>query len=382
MLGGRRSGKSTILSTVMHSLNKNVAHLVALNDVTPYGSSSGMQVPLKDKRLEIDEYLRKRNKFGSNSQFIVDMSPSKDEGDFNLVASIQGASQIGLDFVDVPGEWMVENHDKHATLVQHVKESDVFVIAIDTPYLMQDENPNINTVWNRTEEIDNLLANIVTEDNADKKLILFVPVKCEKWVNCNEVEKVSERVMQAYRTTINKWVNNPAVEMWVMPIETAGGIEHTRLLDGYRFFRDKSDKKGELCSVDPLTDILMLQDGKTLFRQAVDSVESEPDGSLKMSYTQLPLSWYKTTGTGFKPRGCEQVAFHILRFLVQKEENTAALNYEEYRNKPWWKRLFSSGGRFGRYLPKYRELITRIPLKTSGDGFHRLETTVPGPDEV
>lgn len=376
MLGGRRSGKSTILSTVVHSLNEKVSHLCALNDVTPYGGSSGMQVPLKAKRLEIDEYLRKRNKFGTNSQFIVDMSPSKDQGDFNLIASIQGASQIGLDFVDVPGEWMQEDVSQHATLVKLVKESDVFVIAIDTPYLMQDENPNVNTVWNRTEEIDNLLANIVTEDKADKKLILFVPVKCEKWVNSGEMDKVTARVKQAYRLVINKWVNNPAVEMWVMPVETAGGIEHARLLDAYRFYRDKNDKAGEICSIDPLTDILMLRDGKTLFKYAVDSVEEDPDKSFCLSYTQLPLSWYKTTGKGFKPRNCEQVAYRILHFLVKKEELMSTLKYEKYKDMVWWKRIFSNGGRFGRYLPKYRELISKIPLKSSGDGFERIESMV------
>lgn len=382
MLGGRRSGKSTILSTVVHSLNRKVSHLVALNDVTPYGSTSGMQhVPLKDKRLEIDEYLRKRKTFGENSQFIVDMSPNVDQGDYNLKVSIHGASQIQLDFVDVPGEWMMENHEKHAKLVEHVKESDVFIIAIDTPYLMQDENPNINTVWNRTDEIDNMLSQICTEDEVDKKLILFVPIKCEKWINNGNIDNVTEKVKQAYRLTINKWVNNPAVEMWIMPIQTAGGIEHTRLLDAYRFYRDKADKVGELCSIDPLTDILLLRDGKTIFRNAVDAVDVQPDQSLYLSYTQLPLSWYKSTGVGFKPKHCEQVAYHILRFLVRKEEEAAALKFAQHRNKPWWIRIFCNGGRFGRYLPIYQDLVKKIPLKTSGDGFARLESVIPDMEE-
>lgn len=380
MLGGRRSGKSTILSTVVHSLNDKVSHLCGLNDATPYGSSSGMQIPLRDKRREIEEYLNKRNKFGSNSQFIVDMTPSEDQGDFNMVASIQGASQIALDFVDVPGEWMEEASDHHSTVVQHVKESDVFVIAIDTPYLMQDKNSNINAVWNRTEEIDNLLSNINVEEKDDKKLILFVPVKCEKWVNAGEVDKVTERVKQAYRLIINKWVNNPSIEMWIMPIETAGGLESARLLDAYRFHRDNNDKVGEICSIDPLTDIILLRDGKTLFRYAINFVEDEPDKSFYLSYTQLPMSWYKTNGKGFKPRNCEQVAYRILHFLVKKEEVMATLKYEEHRNKSWFRRIFSSGGRFGRYLPKYRELMGKLPIKTSGDGFQRIETMVINPD--
>lgn len=381
MLGGRRAGKSSILATVVYALNNEISHLCTFNDNTPYGASSGMKVSLTDKRREIENYMLNRTKFGKNSQFIVDMSQNVGEGDFNIVASVKGASKIGFDFVDVPGEWMEISHEKHPILEQHVSESDVFVIAIDTPYLMQDENPNINDVWNRIGEITETMGKMRIEDKCDRKLILFVPVKCEKWVNEGKVEQVTERVKLAYRTLINTWVDNEAVEMWVMPIVTAGGIEHTRLLDAYRFFRTKRDETGDLCSIDPLTGILMLRDGRTLRETDVDTVDPNPDKSLFLSYTQLPLSWYRCSGEGkFKPRLCEQVAYHILRFLVKKEEELASKKYEEHRNKPWYRRIFSTGGRFGRYLPIYKELIRKIPIKLSGDGFSKIEVQIAKPD--
>lgn len=376
MLGGRRTGKSTILSTLIHSLNDKVSHLVKISDNTPYGASSGMDVPLHEKRIEIDNYLRNRQKFGNNSQFIVDMNRNKEEATYNLEASVQGAARIGFDFVDVPGEWMKPTHEFYPKLQKHIDESDVFVIAIDTPYLMQDENPNINTVWNRTVEITNLMSKIKIESPEDKKLILFVPVKCEKWVHEKRINEVTERLQKAYKVLINTWVSNPSVEMWVMPILTAGGLEHTRMLDAYRFFRTDKDKKGEICSVDPLTDILLLQDGKTLFRESVSAVDPEPDKTCLHSFTQIPLSWYKTTGEGFKPVHCEQIAYHLLRFLVKKEHELSQAKYQEYKAKPWYIRWFSSGGRFGRYLPVYEELVNRIPIKTTGDGFMKVESFV------
>lgn len=377
MLGGRRAGKSTILATLIHALNNEISHLCAFNDSTPYGASSGMQVSLTDKRREVENYMLNRTKFGKNSQFIVDMSPNVGEGNYNIVASVKGASRIGFDFVDVPGEWMIENHEKHSTLQKHVEESDVFVIAIDTPYLMHEDNPNVNSVWNRIEEITNLMSHMKIENDADRKLVLFVPVKCEKWVNEGKIEQVTEKVKQAYRTMINMWVDNNAADMWIMPIVTAGGIEHTRLLDAYRFYRTEKDKVGEICSQDPLTGIIMLKDGKTLFDTMVDSIEPDPDKSYCISFTQIPLSWYKVGGEGkFKPYLCEQVAYHILRFLVKKEEELASQKYEEHKNKPWYIRWFSSGGRFGRYLPIYKELISKIPIKLGGDGFAKIDSHI------
>lgn len=377
MLGGRRSGKSTILSTIIHTLNNESSHLCAFNDATPYGASSGMQVSLIEKRREIDNYLRKRVKFGNNSQFIVDMSPSTNQGDYNIVASVKGASKIGLDFVDVPGEWMESHNHTTSGLLNHVKESDVFIVAIDTPYLMQDENPNINSVWNRTDEITNLLSEIKINAEDDRKLVLFVPVKCEKWAREGRMDEVTARVKESYKTFINSWVDNKAVEIWVMPIITVGGLEHTALLDAYRFFKTEKEKVGEICSIEPFTGILRLKDGKTLFESSVYSVDSEPDKSYCISYTQIPLSWYRCTlDEGFNPRFCEQVAYHILRFLVEKETILSEQKYNEYRNKPWWIRIFSSGGRFGKYLSIYRDLVGRIPLKISGDGFTHVTEMV------
>lgn len=373
MLGGRRSGKSTILATLINAFNENASHLCTFTDNTPYGASSGMDVTLTDKRREIYNYMMKRSKYGSNSQFVVDMSQNVGQGDYNIVASVSGASQIGFDFVDVPGEWMWEQHEFHGTLKTHVEQSDVFVIAIDTPYLMQNENDCVNTVWNRIDEITNLINNLKIEDEADRKLIIFVPVKCEKWVNEGRIEEVTNRVKLAYRLLINHWVENKSVNLWIMPIVTAGAIEHTQLLDGYRFFRTKEDKVGDICSMDPYTQILRLRDGKTLSDTEVESVDTKPCKDFEINYTQIPLSWYKICGQGkYKPALCEQVAFHILKFLVEKEEELSSEKYKTYRNKPWWIRIFSSGGRFGKYLNIYKDLIGKIPIKQNGDGFTKI----------
>lgn len=378
MLGGRRSGKSSILASILYSLGNNSADsLCAVADKTDYASSDG--IPLHAKRIEIDNYLRTRKNVGTNSNFLVDMTPNKGEGTYNLVMQISGSKDVCFDFVDVPGEYMEAKSPNHSRLIEHVKNSDVFIIAIDTPYMMQDENPNINTIYNRTEEITNLLANItIANDTIDRKLIILCPVKCEKWTQGNKAEDVTDRVLIAYRNMINNWVGNPAVDIWVMPIETVGGISHSKLLDGYRVFKTEKDKTGELCSINPLTQQIMLKDGKILAQKSVYQIESEPDKSLFFDFTQLPLSWYETNGRGFLPVFCEQPAYHILRFLVRKEEIATKMAKGKIDDKPWWKKWWLKiwSPPFGQYLEAYQKLIAEFDrmnhIKSQGDGFRKV----------
>ena len=384
MLGGRRSGKSSILASILYSLGNNLADsLCAVTDQTNYSGSDSVGIPLHAKRIEIDNYLRTRDKVGANSNFLVDMTPTEGKGVYNLVIQIKGTKGVTFDFVDVPGEYMEAKSSSHANLIELVKKSDVFIIAIDTPYLMQDENPNINTIYNRTEEITNLLANIAIEDESiDRKLIILCPVKCEKWTQNGQAEEVTDKVVEAYRNMINNWVGSSAVDIWVMPIETAGGISHSKLLDGYRVFKNEKDKFGELCSINPLTQQIMLKDGKILSQKSVYQVDSEPDKSLYFDFTQLPLSWYVTNGKGFTPVFCEQPAYHILRFLVKKEEIATKAEKDKIDHGPWWKKWWLKiwSPPFGKYLSAYQELIVEFErknqIKNQGNGFRKVDNLI------
>ena len=384
MLGGRRAGKSSILASILYSLGENmVDNLCAFTDQTDYSGSDGLGVPLHTKRIEIDNYLRTRQKVGANSNFLVDMTPSKGKSTYNLGAQIKGASKVGFDFVDVPGEWMEATSPNYNTQKELVTKSDVFVIAIDTPYLMQEENENINTVYNRVEEITNLLANIqIDNEDIDRKLIILCPVKCEKWTQNKQADDVTEKVCSAYRKLINNWVNHKSVDIWVMPIETAGGIVHSKLLDGYRVFKSEKDKFGELCSINDLTNQIMLKDGKILSQNSVYTIESEPDKSLFFDFTQLPLSWYVTNGKGFSPSLCEQPAYHILKFLVEKEEKATKAQKTIVDDAPWWKRWWLKiwSPPFGKHLKAYEELVSKMEqqhlIKTNGNGFKKIENVI------
>ena len=53
MLGGRRSGKSSILASILYSLGNNLADsLCAVTDQTNYSGSDSVGIPLHAKRIE------------------------------------------------------------------------------------------------------------------------------------------------------------------------------------------------------------------------------------------------------------------------------------------------------------------------------------------
>ena len=71
---------------------------------------------------------------------------------------------------------------KNEEVVAQLKECDVYIIAIDTPYMMQ-EDDDINEVYNRVEEITSMMTrDEVCGSIYNRKMIIFCPVKCEKWI--------------------------------------------------------------------------------------------------------------------------------------------------------------------------------------------------------
>lgn len=397
MLGGRRSGKSSILASIVHALGQN-SELFSITDQTDYTTRDGLGIPLKAKRIEIDNYLKERKNASQNSHFLVDMSANEGTGKYNLETQIKGKCTVRFDFVDVKGESMEVTCSDHKEVKDLVTQSDVFIVAIDTPYLMQDINENFNTVWNRTVEITELLSHIKIEnEEIDKKLIILCPVKCEKWTQSGQADEVTKRVCAAYKQMINNWGAHPAVDIWIMPIETAGGIVHSKLLDGGRLFRGKDDRTGVLCSKNDLTGQIMLGNGEIvpltddctieLFKDSEsksnpeEEKKDEPD-KLKFDYTYIPLSWYKVNGKGFSPARCEQPAYHIFRFLVKKEEKAVLMEQREVESAPWWKRWWKKlwSPPFGSYLAAYSSLIDKMEeqhlIKTSGDGFLKIESII------
>lgn len=395
MLGGRRAGKSTILASILHLLKEGTPGYLAIADVTDYnqermGTDGKMlRIPsLTIKRYEAEGFIRDRR---NGTSFLVDMAPSRVSASYVLnVKENRGNNTVKLEFVDVPGEWMRQSTAENAELEKIVHDSDVFVIAIDTPFLMQDGEEQysslLNDVYNRIPEIEStLVRNMkIEETTLDRKLILLCPVKCEKWVQEHRIGEVTQKVKEAYKNLINQFVTIPEVEMWIMPISTVGGLQVDQLRPAMRFYKDKDDRVGISCHEDPLTGVIINGEGRVI-RKAPDS-SVEPDKTWEIDHARIPLAWYKLNGRGFKPEFCEQPGYHILKFLIGKEENCieteARVQQEKLDNMNpilrWLKTVFHPT--FGQYLPVWKQAIQGLQsdglIKTNGDGFERLTRPV------
>lgn len=384
MMGGRRAGKSTILSGILSQLReKTPGDICTIIDTTDYTqmivTDSGEEIPLPTldiKQNEIKRYISKR---AQNTEFLVDMTPTYGKASYILQVSSDNTS-VELEFVDVPGEWMRANVKEHKSLVELIESSDVFVIAIDTPFLMNtndEEGKGINKVYNRINEITQAMTHLKINTENDLKQIILCPIKCEKWVCEGKFDDVVEKLKQSYKDLINRWVNCPEVTIQIMPIQTVGGFESSRMLPAKLYFDNEEEPIGISCSEDPLTHLLRGTDG-TVIRQREGS-RVEDDKAWLIDYFDIPLSWYKLNGRGYSPQYCEQPGYHILNFLVSKEEKVNKAKADAERKKledsnPIWrffKIIFNPT--FGKYLPIWRNVINKLNsrylIKTDGDGF-------------
>ena len=396
MMGGRRAGKSTILSSILTQLRENtpgtICTIIDRTDYTQEIETKYGTVPLPTldvKQNEIRKYISDRQKYISkhkeNTEFLVDMSPTSGKVSYILEVST-GNTVVSLEFIDVPGEWMRTNIQEHAQLISLIERSDVFVIAIDTPFLMNTDDAEgtaVNMVYNRVNEITQAMAKLKINSKDDLKQIILCPVKCEKWIRAGEADKVVAKVLKSYRDLINRWVNCPEVTIQIMPIQTVGGFESTRMLPAKLYFKDENDNTGESCSIDPLNNKLMTKDGSTVDKY----VRIEDDPFWSIDYMDIPLSWYKLNDeNGLKPKFCEQPGYHILDFLLRKEENAIKSKAEAEKEKMdrsnvIWKYLTRKfNPTFGQYLPIWKSAICRLKnsnmIKTDGDGFCYVKSKI------
>ena len=374
------------MASILHALEQTDGSILTVTDQTDYTAAEKAPVGLKDKRLEISQYLKNKNRVvGEEAKFLVDMNPTQDYSVYTLKTRVDGAHDVDFSFIDVAGEYMEETHAKYKDLKVWVSESDVFIIAIDTPYMMQPDG-DINEVYNRTTEITKVLSNIGdgTDPEVNKKLVIFCPVKCEKWVRKQEgqvsqADAVANKVKQSYRTLINTLIPKKGVDMWIMPIQTVGALDFVEMTDAYKYFKNSEDKTGRRCSFDKLTGLVRLEDGEYLLGVDTDHIEKNADSSRNNGLIDIPYAWYKVNEVGkYTPILCEQPAYHIIRFLVKKEQAIAKLQKEINDNSPWWRRiiLWFTSPPFGQYIVQYQKVVDALErankIKESGDGFVKI----------
>ena len=351
MMGGRRAGKTSVLAGLVNTMiNGDIKNLLAINDVT-------VLMPDQESLDNKIERLKESVKSLSGKTFLVDDSKTSSFTTHSLQFEIPGTSNnMTIEFKDANGEFYESraSYDTHGgapiskeQIIDAVKEADVYVIAIDTPYLMEAVNPgnelcdeSINMAYNHVDDIHSYLTYIDDKDGADAKLVLFVPIKCEKWVHRGEADKVTQRIKDVYKAVFKALDDYKNLQVDIIPVETVGAIEFKEHQTA--MICSNNDFVARKCCV--LNGETEVRFGDGTCRQIMqdDIIDEDPEGKISEFHSIIrPYSWFHVTGNEYAPHNCEQLAYYILQFVLKKylflKNLEAEKKEKERKKKSWWK---------------------------------------------
>lgn len=215
MMGPRAVGKTTILTAIFHNTNESIAQ------------TKLKFVPDADTMARMNVCRNEINSIFEEGKSVVDrhsagISSTSSVNVFHYEFGLKGKqTAVDLEIKDFPGEFI--NGGLHSGEVdQFIAESNAVLIAIDTPHLME-EGGAYNDAKNMSKIICDYFKNNVTAD--DEKLILFVPLKCEKYYYEHRMDEVNAKVKEAYADLIDFLTDKEQVAAAITPILTIGGIE-------------------------------------------------------------------------------------------------------------------------------------------------------------
>lgn len=311
MVGGRRCGKTSALAVMFEQMINGVTNnFFTVSDATVYETKGGEdQDTITKKTIELKMFLDRPN----TKTFLVDSGPTWFDWMYKCKLTLPGTSKaLEIEYTDVPGEWF-RSGTKDVEINQHISTHDVFVVMVDTPYLMEATESMCDAV-NCISDIHSALTNIDNKNGTRAKMVVFVPIKCEKWINEGKVNEVVDKIKYAYRVPIKALLAYDKMSVCILPIETAGNIF-------FREFKEAFLLNGEKCC-QLSNSMVRMGNGKTKNLRTNDILNPDPEAVMGALGIMRPYAWFyannKSATPGYAPRNCDQLALHILKFCVQK----------------------------------------------------------------
>lgn len=289
MCGGRRVGKTSIMAAIQ----KNVQDMFPRGDIV---------LEMKQTLSLVSFRREQEERFGpahaDELTYIADHTPSENDDYYSCNVYLKDRkSDLELVFTDIPGEQFFDAVFQEK-LIERIRNSQVLIIAVDSPHLIEKEGL-YHEAYNRaaiiTEEIQKAF-----QGNEDQRMILFTPLKCERYKNRGRMEELPKQVNAGYKDLVDYFCAPERKHLYtvaVTPVITMGGLEFLRFLK-------PMDEEGNL---------ICDRNGEPLKAVSVD----EGTGSLVMNW--LPEYQYLTDSDGdhfYAPSDCEQPLIYILLFLI------------------------------------------------------------------
>lgn len=262
MMGPRGVGKTTVLTSIFHDSDK------MLNKDGLYFSACGeTRDKIEDGYQQLCDIFREIPDEQATPLPGINATKGISEFKFRLGLKGDGArkdkrTSVNVTITDFPGEFVDENHTEYAKAQEFIKKSELIILAIDAVHLMEEEG-KYNEVRNKSvymcKKISTMLKLL---GSTERKVILFVPLKSEKYFIQKRMTELTDKVCKAYKPLIDDVRANYGgqIGLFVTPIQTLGGVTFNQFgkgadgnvalnMDGcpsdvkYKFFRIFSDKK-------------------------------------------------------------------------------------------------------------------------------------------
>ena len=215
MMGPRAVGKTTILTAIFHNTSESIAQ-TQLKFVPNADTLALMNVCSN----QLNEIFEKKKSIEDRP--IAGIAASDKVNKFHYEFGLKGKkTAIDLEIKDFPGEYVTNGLHKEE-VDDFISESNAILLAIDTPHLMECGG-EYNEAKNHCKLIANYFkSNINVED---EKLILLVPLKCEKYYYEKRMNEVNDAVKKVYQNLLTAISGFEMIGCAITPILTIGGVE-------------------------------------------------------------------------------------------------------------------------------------------------------------
>lgn len=228
MMGPRSVGKTTVMTSIFSEAQDHICegcriNIRALDDNTK---------KLGDYHMMLVEAVEKKD--------AANLPASNTESSFLFGLGLAGKQpSLKLSVQDFPGEYLTSSFQEVRNEVYgFMADATVILIAIDTPYLMETSSEYDNA----KNKIDLVTHYLIENSRAlENKLVLFVPLKCERYYHDGRISEVSLKVKEAYKKLID-FFEEHEIASFVTPILTLGGIEFDYMKDTKSLSVDEPDK--------------------------------------------------------------------------------------------------------------------------------------------
>lgn len=216
MMGPRAVGKTTILTAVFNETKTSIVTTkLKLTDRGDTGKE------LQDRLYQLKSVFKKQEEISDKSRPDAGIAASATEHLFQFSFGIQGKEpSIDMEIKDFPGEYVIGSPER---VMSFIDEATAIFIAIDTPHLIE-QNGKFNETKNKISLITQFFHKAMENTNSEK-LVMLIPLKCEKYFHEKRMEEVLQRVEEEYSDLIKLFRQSLKVCCTVSPILTLGDVE-------------------------------------------------------------------------------------------------------------------------------------------------------------